>query len=160
MVSGTMHRASGEIVGAGCIEEAGSGLSASRSVPCCCRRPAQAAGSAGSHGACRTRRSREAGRSDGRYGRIRPRRMAEDDVSMYTQRKKQESREGEQKKEKKREGGETHRYPARKRRIRRCCDAKEKMEWSDRIAVGAVWLVRLGTTPVDGLDYVGGNKPK
>jgi hypothetical protein len=75
--------------------------------------------------------------SDGRCGRT-----AEDDVSIHTTSKKQESREcGEKrrmmkgrKRRRKESGGETHPYPARKRRTRTCCDGKGQ---SDRIAVGA-----------------------
>jgi hypothetical protein len=89
-------------------------------------------------------------------------RTAEDDVSKYTTRKKQESREGEEKRRMrkgrkrkgKRSGGETYPYPARKRRVR---DEKGR---SDRIAVGAFPPVRLRMTPVDGLDYLRGNQPR
>jgi hypothetical protein len=56
--------------------------------------------------------------------------MAEGDVSIYTRSQKEGSREGGRKEEGgkggKREG--THSYPARKRQLRRCCDAKRKTE--------------------------------
>jgi hypothetical protein len=84
--------------------------------------------------------------------------MAEENISIYTTRKKQERKEGERKGRKgrkKESGGATHPYPARKRRIRTCRDGKGR---SDRIAVGVGMFppVRLRMTPVDGLDFLRG----
>ncbi|KAJ7440568.1 hypothetical protein FB451DRAFT_1191476 [Mycena latifolia] len=120
-----------------------------------CRRPARAAGSAGSRGACRTRRSGGAGRSDGRIGGgdTKGDRAAEDDGRNRRVGRAREKKDGER--EERKGGAETYPYPARKRRIRTCCDGKGR---SDRIAVGAFPPVRLRMMLVDGLNDLRGNQ--